>query len=260
MASPRILFAGDRAIAVRVLRFLLEQKCIPEALVTAEGPEASHAKELRQLVDGLLPEGRIFSASAIRTEEGKQLLKELRPDYIIGIHFPYLIPPAILHIPKRGFINLHPAFLPFNRGWHTPSWAIVDGTPYGATLHFMAEKIDAGDILAQNKLDVLPEDTGDSLYQRSLDLEYKVSTAFWPRLVTGSYTPIPQDETRATAHAKKDLAQVQYINLQQEVPARELIDKLRALTTNEDRKAAYFVKGGKRYQVRISLTKESDES
>jgi methionyl-tRNA formyltransferase len=253
--APRFVFAGDRAIAVRALRFLIEQQCPPLALLYVDGPSASHATELRDLARGLIPAKHIIPGSAMRTKEGETLLRELAPEYVIGIHFPHLIPSSILRIPKRGFLNLHPAYLPFNRGWHTPSWAIMDGTPYGATLHFMTEKVDTGDIVAQKQLKVLPGDTADSLYQRVLDLEYEVFTAFWPHIVSGSYTPIPQDETQATAHSKKDLAKVQCIDLDATIGARELIDRLRALTTNNPDEAAYFEKDGIRYYIRVSLTK-----
>src|SRR3954469_2092541 len=163
-------FAGNREISVKVLDFLVKHNHQPLALLLCDEPIASHNNELIK-VSGL--NENIIIGSAFKEEDTIQKLKALDLDYIIGIHFPYLIPSHILSIPKIGFLNLHPAYLPYNKGWHTPSWAILEGTPYGATLHFMAEQLDAGDIIHQKKCEVYPYDTANSLYPRVLDLEYE---------------------------------------------------------------------------------------
>src|SRR5690606_40574828 len=63
----------------------------------------------------------IFEGNDFKNDENFSKLKELNLDYIIGIHFPYIIPTEVLKIPKTGFLNLHPAYLPYNKGWNTPS-------------------------------------------------------------------------------------------------------------------------------------------
>ena len=249
---PKIVFAGDRALSVRVLQFILAQGCKPEALLVVDGPGASHAEELISLCKHLSQE-RIIVGKNFRSLESIALLREIDPDYIIGIHYPYIIPKELLEIPHRGFLNLHPAYLPYNRGWHTPSWAIVNGTPYGATLHLMAEQLDQGDILAQKELFIDPTDTANSLYQKVLALEYDVFVDFWPRLVSGEYVPTPQDHSEMTSHKKSDIAGIQEIDLNKTYLAREIIDKLRALTTNKTEEAAYIVVGDKKYRIQVHI-------
>ena len=226
--------------------------CKPEALLVADGPEASHAEELKSLCN-FLPSARIIVGKDFRSAESVALLRKIDPDYIIGIHYPYIIPKEVLEIPHRGFLNLHPAYLPYNRGWHTPSWAIIDGTPYGATLHFMKEQLDQGDILAQKKLAIDQTDTANSLYQKALALEYDVFVDFWSRLVSGTYIPTPQDHTKMTSHKKSDMAGIQEIDLNKTYPAREIIDKLRALTTNSIAEAAYIIVDGKKYSIQVHI-------
>lgn len=89
-----------------------------------------------------------------------------KPDYIFCIHYHNIVPKDILEIPSKGCINLHPAYLPYNRGWHTPSWAILEGTPYGATMHYMTEELDKGDIIYQEQLPIASEDTAHTHYTR----------------------------------------------------------------------------------------------
>jgi folate-dependent phosphoribosylglycinamide formyltransferase PurN len=62
--------------------------------------------------------------------------------------------------------------LPYNKGWNTPSWAILD-TTYGA-LHFMTEALDEDDIIHQKKLEIVLR-TANTLYQKALELEKKFS-------------------------------------------------------------------------------------
>lgn len=252
---PRIVYSGDRGISVEILRFLLDQGCKPLALLVSDENRASHARELIRLCD-FLPSDRIMVGDRFRSEEGVRFLAGLEPDYILGIHFPYIVPKAVLDVPRHGMLNLHPAFLPFNRGWHTPSWAIFDGTPYGATLHFMDEGVDTGDIVHQRQIEVSPSDTADSLYQRVLRLEVEVFREAWPSLATFTYKRASQSGKAGTAHAKKDLAATQRLDLDAPVQPREFLRRLRALTTNSVKEAAFFTEAGKTYRVQVKIVEE----
>lgn len=246
------IFAGDRDISVWVLDFLIEKVGPPSALLVSEG--GSHAEALAERAS--LASERILSGQEFRSEKGIELLCQLQPDYIFGIHFPYLISKQVLDIPRIGFLNLHPAFLPFNKGWHTPSWAIFDGTPFGATLHFMSESLDAGDIVHQKEIEVLPSDTANSLYQRVKDLELEVFKEAWPEIASMAPRRVPQINA-GTSHRKRDLAELQFVDIGS--PAiEETFRKLRALTTNSWQEAAYFIKDNTRYFVRIEIKGEDE--
>lgn len=135
MKVLRVGFAGDRYIAVWVLDFLLSRGVRPLALLLPEEAKASHAQALRSQCE-YLSERNILIGGHFREPAGLEKLRDLRLDYILGIHFPYIVPESVLGVSGLGFVNLHPAFLPFNRGWHTPTWALLEGTPAGETLHF----------------------------------------------------------------------------------------------------------------------------
>lgn len=253
----RIAFAGDRDIAVRVLEYILAEDIKPLALLVPDKPKASHADILIDLCS-FLPAERILIGRRFCQPDGIELLKRLDLDFIIGVHFPFKIPPEVLSIPKQGVLNLHPGFLPYNRGWHTPSWAILEDTPIGATLHFMDKDIDTGDIVHQKQISVFPSDTAHSLYQRLKELEFEVFVETWPQLLSGTYTRKSQSSTSGTIHKKKDLfdADVQRIDLNAEVKAGQLLKQLRALTTNQINEAAYFEVNGKIYRVQVVIHEE----
>ena len=259
MNSLRIAFAGDRDISVWVLKFILEQGITPQALLVSDVKHATHADELVTLCNHL-PDPLIMRGSAFRNPKNLIALKAQSLDYIIGIHFPYIVPETVLSIPKFGVLNLHPAYLPFNRGWHTPSWAILEETPVGATLHFMNSEIDKGDIVLQRQLDISPGDTANSLYQRIKLLEFEVFKKAWPHIIGNTYQRLKQSSSVGTSHLREDLLKekIQRINLAESIEAGKLIKKLRALTTNQINEAAYYEVEGRRFRIQLIISEDGD--
>jgi len=257
IVKPKIIYAGDRDISVWVLKFIISQGILPSALLVSGEKRATHDKGLIKLCRGLDP-SKILRGNAFRQKKNIDLIKSLKPDYIICVHFPYVVPKEVLDIPKEGVLNLHPAYLSYNRGWHTPTWAIFDGTPYGATLHFMDEGIDTGDIVHQKNIKVLPDDTAHKLYSRVKQLEFETFKEAWPSLLAGTYLRLRQfkKDKKSTFHTKKDISSVQMIDLKKKMKAQKLIDLLRALTTNDIKEAAYYNIDGKKYRIQINIFQE----
>jgi len=227
MDKPRIAFlCGDCEFAGKVLAWLVLQDMKPEMIDTTS---------------------RILSPLGIRK------LKEFEPDYILSVHFPYILPPEILAIPKKGCINLHPAYLPWNKGWHTPSWALLDGTPAGATLHFMDEGIDTGPIIARKEVRPSPDDTTHTLYAKIQAAEFELFKEAWPKIANGDkMEPVDFElEYSGTMHYKKDLTEVQRLDANSTT-----LRQLRALTTNDISEAAYFIEDGRKFRVQVIIVEE----
>lgn len=125
-------------------------------------------------------------------------------DLLLSVHWPHIFRTRVLTRFREGCLNLHNAYLPWNRGAHACSWAILDGTPHGASLHWIDEGLDTGDIFYQEQLTILPTDTADSLYQRTADLEVEVFKHGMKFFLEGDRTRIPQTG-RGSFHNKKDL-------------------------------------------------------
>jgi methionyl-tRNA formyltransferase len=246
------VYAGDRDISVTILKSLLDLGHAPEALFVSDGERASHHDQLVDLVK-YLPEDRIFRGKNFN--ESIEVLNKIRPDYIICIHFPYIIKKAILEIPLVGVLNLHPAFLPYNRGWHTPTWAIMDGTPYGATLHFMVEELDAGDIIHQKPIVPSMVDTADMLYKKVKDIEVEVFREALPDILSLSPSRSKQVLSNGSIHSKGQLPQLQ-AKISKDSEFRGFSKILRALTTNDYKEACYLEENGVRYYLQVVVTSE----
>ena len=246
----RVAYACNRAIGAEGLRILLSQGVRPAVLVL---PEAS-AMDQVDTASALVPEAVVLQGRRFWEGTGLQALRDAQLDYLLSVHFPHLIPKEVLAVAKEGALNLHPAYLPYNRGWHTPSWAILDGTPYGATLHWMTEVVDAGDIAIRRRLVVSPGDTAHGLYQRVLALELEVLEAAVPLLKQRALGREAQEEG-GTMHRRGDLLrpEVQRLGMDGTGGAGDLLRRLRALTTNRWEEAAYFEVDGRRYRVRVDI-------
>ncbi len=254
--SPRVAFAGDRMVAVGALDYLLEQGVRPVVLLVA-GEAASHADELLRRCPNLPPE-RVFRGSKFRTGEALRSLRELQLDLLLSVHFPFLIPEEMLAIPRLGCFNLHPAYLPYGRGWHTATWALLEEVPLGATLHVMDEGIDTGDIVHQRELPVRPDDVAADLYPRLFRLELDVLKEAWPTIVAGTFTRRPQAPGEGTLHRRRDLAASGVQRLDPDAPTTtgDVLRRLRALTTSRLEEAAYFEKDNTRYYVQVRIGRE----
>jgi len=244
-------------VAVRCLEFLLERDVRPEVLLIRS--DISDDETRLQRMSGL-PADRVLIGKQFREPASLDLLRSLELDYLIGVHFPYIIPESVLEIPRIGVLNLHPALLPYNRGWHTPSWAILDETPIGATLHFMDSGLDTGDIVAQMELRIRPEDTAHTLYRRLLDLEVELFEEAWPLVDSGDPPRRRQAPDEGTNHHRADpsAGSIQRLDLERSVAVKDILRTLRALTTNDLGEAAFFEIEGRRYRVQVTIT--PDES
>lgn len=201
---------------------------------------------------------RVFDGSRLADADVVARLRALGADYGLSVLFGYRLSRDVFTMFPRGCFNLHPALLPYNRGADPNVWAIVDGTPAGATLHWIDERIDTGDIVAQARLDVLPTDTGETLYRRLEDHSLQVLAAGWP-LVTSGRAPRTPQPAGGSAHRRADTHALEYIDLDRTYTGRELIDRLRALTF-PPYPSAFFEAEGRRIRVRVVLEEDSQQA
>jgi methionyl-tRNA formyltransferase len=200
--------------------------------------------------------GQVFDGSRLDEMGTRKALESARADMAVSVLFGYLLRRPVLDLFPRGGVNLHPAYLPYNRGAYPNVWSIVDGTPAGATVHVMDEGFDTGDILTQVPVEVCAWDTGETLYAKLESACFELFRASWPLVREGRLQPRPQEEP-GTAHNVADVEKIDAIDPGALYTARRLIDILRARTFPPHR-GAYFCAGGRKVFVEIELS-EADE-
>ena len=116
------------------------------------------------------------------------------PDFLFSFYYRRMLGDALLALPRRGALNLHGSLLPRYRGRAPVNWAVLHGeTHTGATLHYMATKPDAGDIVGQQPVPILPDDTARDVFAKVTVAAEIVLDAALPLLVAGTAPRRPQD-------------------------------------------------------------------
>jgi methionyl-tRNA formyltransferase len=86
--------------------------------------------------------------------------RSIAPDFLFSFHYRRMLSGELLSLPRRGALNMHGSLLPRYRGRAPINWAVLNGErETGATLHYMTDKPDAGDIVVQQAVPILPDDT-----------------------------------------------------------------------------------------------------
>jgi methionyl-tRNA formyltransferase len=99
-----------------------------------------------------------------------------------------------LDSPAEGALNLHGSYLPRYRGRVPVNWAVINGeAETGATLHYMVEKPDAGDIVDREKVVIAFTDTAFDVFNKVTDAAETVISRAWPLLREGKAPRIPMD-------------------------------------------------------------------
>ncbi len=118
----------------------------------------------------------------------------LKPDFILSFTFKHLVGEHVLSLAKRGAYNLHPSLLPQYRGRAPLNWQLLHGEPrVGMTLHRMVARADAGDIVAQQAIDVGPDDDVYAVTQRLLSVAPDMLVSALRDLFAGTARHQPQD-------------------------------------------------------------------
>ena len=126
------------------------------------------------------------------------------PDFVWVVGWSQICRAELLGIARRGTIGYHPAPLPENRGRAVIPWTILQGRPAsGSTLFWMDEGMDSGDILAQERFAVAPNETAASLYDKHMVALRRMINDVAPRLARGEVPRRPQDNAAASYCARR---------------------------------------------------------
>jgi len=240
-------------VGYELLSFVLRQKHKIEFVATYKHDESGYEEKIvalcRKYRVKLLH--RISAHQPELTEE----IKTRSIDLMLLLWWPEIIREPAIGSVKIGWTNLHPSLLPFNRGKHGYFWAIVEGTPFGATIHLINEQIDAGNILFQEQIPIDITDTGESLYKKSRSVLMGLFKKNYHRLVNLDFSPVKQSiKGRFTSHFGKELDSATCIDLNKTYKAIDLINIIRGRTFwNGD--AAFFYKDGIKYHIRTEIKK-----
>ena len=254
----KIVFMGTPSFAVPVLEGLIENYNV--ALVVCQPDRKKNRKG-----DIIIPETKelalkhnieVFQPEKVRDDYQKIL--SVKPDIIITCAYGQIIPKEILDYPQYGCINVHGSLLPELRGGAPIHWAIIRGyKETGITIMTMSEKMDAGDIISQEKITIGSDETLESLYNRMSMLGEKLLLETLPDIIDKKATYTKQDESKVTFgyNIKKEDEIINFTKTKEEI--KNLIRGLNPIP------AAYCYLDEKRMKIFeveiVSTTKDIDK-
>ncbi|MGB9430126.1 MAG: formyltransferase [Gammaproteobacteria bacterium] len=118
----------------------------------------------------------------------------LKPDFLFSFYYRFMLKEPLLRIPRRGALNMHGSLLPKYRGRVPINWAIIHGErETGASLHYMEVKPDAGDLVDQQAVPILPDDTAIEVFNKVTLAAEMVLDRSLPGLLKGTAPRRPLD-------------------------------------------------------------------
>ncbi len=151
----------------------------------------------------------------------------IAPDFLFSFYFRRMLPAAILERPRRGALNMHGSLLPRYRGRVPVNWCVIRGeTETGASLHYMVAKPDAGDLVGQQAVPILPDDTALDVFRKVTVAAEGVLYRALPGLILGTAPRYRLDLAQGNYHGgrRPEDGRIDWTR-----PAREIHDLVRGV-------------------------------
>jgi methionyl-tRNA formyltransferase len=149
-------------------------------------------------------------------------LRDLKPDVGVVVAYGHILRPALLALPRRGMVNVHPSLLPGLRGPAPVEWAIIRGhETTGVTIMQLDAGMDSGPILHQIPHRIGPDVTGGELsaHLAEMGAQALIETLSMMEQSDPPPQPVPQHEARATLAPKltREIARIDWTKAAREI-------------------------------------------
>lgn len=193
MKNNRIIVCAYHNVGYRCIQELLRQGADIALIFTHEDSPAEKIwfDSVRELAER---NGITYLTTDINEPDNIERVEAIAPEFIFSFYYRNMIKPEVLEIPAKGALNLHGSYLPKYRGRVPVNWAVINGeSETGATLHYMVEKPDAGDIVDQEKVGIEFTNTAFDVFHKVTEAAVMVIARAWPMLRDGKAARIPMN-------------------------------------------------------------------
>ncbi|MBT2687981.1 methionyl-tRNA formyltransferase [Bacillus sp. ISL-47] len=219
----KIVFMGTPDFSVPVLQQIIKDGYEVIGVVTQPDRPVGRKKVLTPPPVKVEAEKQgipVYQPEKIRQPEELEKILALKPDLVVTAAFGQILPKELLEAPKNGCINVHASLLPELRGGAPIHYSILQGKEKtGITIMYMAEKLDAGDILTQVEVPITETDTVGTLHDKLSAAGSKLLSETLPKLLNGELTPIKQKDEDATFayNIKREQEQIDWSKTGEEI-------------------------------------------
>lgn len=206
MKSLKVVFFGTPEFAKTALAAIHQSNHEVVGVVTVADKASGRGQKINQsavkmyAVENNL---NVLQPEKLRNPEFLEQIKNLNADVFVVVAFR-MMPRILFEMPKLGTFNLHASLLPDYRGAAPINYAVINGEEKtGATTFFINEKIDEGNILLQEEIDILPDENAGSLHDRLMEMGSKLIVKTLDGLSENSITEKPQPQVEHPKNAFK---------------------------------------------------------
>lgn len=198
----RLVFMGTPMFAVPSLKALVEAG--HEVLGVFTQPDKPKNRGMKLLPTpvkeyALTHNIPVYQPDKLKDGQTLDTLRQMKPEMIVVAAYGRILPVEILELPPLGCVNVHSSLLPKYRGAAPINWAMLNGdAETGVSIMYMAEELDAGDVIRVAKTPIDPEEDLPSLWNRLAELGADALSAAIPTLADGTAARTPQDGSQAT--------------------------------------------------------------
>lgn len=192
----RLVFAGTPEVAVPSLEAIAASRHELVAVVTRPDARAGRGHRLVRSPVGQWADQRgieVLTPSSPRSPEFLERLRELAPECVPVVAYGALVPPAVLEIPLRGWVNLHFSLLPAWRGAAPVQHAVLRGDQLtGASVFQLEQGLDTGPVFGTVTEPIRPRDTSGDLLERLSETGAQLLVRVLDALEDGAAAGVPQ--------------------------------------------------------------------
>lgn len=192
MTRVAILISGGGSNMATLVRDMGQGGYAEPVLVASNDPAAGGlAKAAAQGIPTAAIDHRAYPTREAFEGALAEKIDATKPDILCLAGFMRILTPGFIRRYQGRMLNIHPSLLPKYPGLHTHARALAAGDAQaGCTVHEVTADLDAGPILGQARVPVLPGDTEDSLAARVLTMEHQLYPAVLRRFAAGDRTPV----------------------------------------------------------------------
>lgn len=203
MDGLKVILMGSGALACPLLEGILAAgRDELVAVVTQPDRAGGRGLQGRACVAKTLAQSRglpVFTPENASADEFVAQFAALKPDVVVVACYGQFLKKNLLAVPRLGTINVHPSLLPKYRGASPIQWALANGErETGVSVLYVTPKMDAGDLLAQARFPISPDDDFGSLEPKLAAKGAELLGRVLDDFRTGQTQGIPQDDAQAT--------------------------------------------------------------
>jgi methionyl-tRNA formyltransferase len=196
----KVVFMGTPEFSLNILQVLIDSEHEVVGVVTQPDKLVGRKQILTPTpVKQLAEEHGIPVFQPIKIRQDYETIVNWQPDLIVTCAYGQIIPKILLDLPQFGAINVHASLLPKYRGGAPIQWAMINGEEKtGITIMYMAEKMDAGDIITQRDVIIEKEDNIGTLHHKLSEVGAQLLEETLPSIFNKTNSRTVQDESLVT--------------------------------------------------------------